>query len=80
MKTIQGFPSTMQDDFQLNLINIIKHGARNFEKQQIVCKTATGMYRYTYAEAYARMQRLASALNSLGIKVGDRVGVMDWNT
>lgn len=80
MKTIQGFPSTMQDDFQLNLINIIKHGARNFEKQQIVCKTATGMYRYTYAEAYARMQKLASALNSLGIKVGDRVGVMDWNT
>jgi fatty-acyl-CoA synthase len=70
----------MQDDFQLNLINIIKHGARNFEKQQIVCKTATGMYRYTYAEAYARMQKLASALNSLGIKVGDRVGVMDWNT
>jgi fatty-acyl-CoA synthase len=70
----------MQDDYQLNLINIIKHGARNFEKQEIVCKMGTGMFRYTYAEAYARMQRLASALNSLGIKVGDRVGVMDWNT
>lgn len=80
MKTIQGFPSTMQDDFQLSVINIIKHGVRNFEKQEIVCKTLSGMFRYTYADSYVRMQRLASALSRLGIQVGDRVGVMDWNS
>lgn len=80
MKVIKGFPSTMQDDYQLNLINLIRHGARNFNKQQIVCKTASGMFRYTYAEAYARIQRLAGALSRLGVGIGDRVGVMDWNS
>lgn len=25
MKAIMGFPSTMQDDYQLNLINLIRH-------------------------------------------------------
>ena len=80
MNIVKGFPSTMQDDYQLNLINIIKHGARNFEKQQIVCKTASGMFRYTYSDAYKRISRLAGALKRLGIGVGDRVGVIDWNS
>ncbi|MEW6441624.1 MAG: long-chain fatty acid--CoA ligase [bacterium] len=80
MKTIQGFPSTMQDDYQLNLINIIKHAARNFDQQEVACKTPTGMFRYTYADAYQRIQRLAGALRKLGVGIGDRVGVMDWNS
>ncbi|GAH31879.1 unnamed protein product, partial [marine sediment metagenome] len=29
---------------------------------------------------YGRMQRLANSLESIGIKVGDRVGVLAWNT
>ena len=58
MEIIKGFPSTMQDDYQLNLINMIKHGARNFEKQQIVWKQGDEMFRYTYADAYNRIKRL----------------------
>lgn len=80
MKIVKGFPSTMQDDYQLNLINLIKHGARNFEKQQIVCKVGDEMFRYTYGDAYKRIMRFANVLKRLDIKIGDRIGVMDWNT
>lgn len=81
MEVIKGFPATSQDDYQLNMINIIKHGARNFGKQQIVTRKSDGsMFRYTYQDAYARIKRLANALYDLGVKVGDRVGVLEWNT
>ncbi len=80
MEIVKGFPSTMQNDYQLNLINIIKHGVRNFDRQEIVCKTGETAFRYTYADAYRRMERLANALKDLGVEVGDRVGVLDWNS
>ncbi len=80
MDIVKGFPSTMQDDYQLNLVNIIKHGARNFEKQEIVCKVGDRTFRYSYGEAYERTRRFANALNALGVSVGDRVGVLDWNS
>ena len=80
MKIVKGFPSTMQDDYQLNMINLIKHGARNFARQEIVTKKASGIFRYTYRDAYERIQRLANALDSLGVEIGDRVGVLEWNT
>jgi fatty-acyl-CoA synthase len=80
MDIVKGFPSTMQDDYPLNVINIIRHGARNFEKQEIACRRGDRMFRYTYADAYGRMMRLAGALEGLGIRVGDRIGVLDWNS
>lgn len=80
MDIVKGFPSTMQDDYQLNLINLIKHGVRNFDKQEIASKVGDGMFRYTYADAYGRMMRFANVLKELGIGIGDRVGVMDWNS
>ena len=80
MKIVKGFPSTMQDDYQLNMINIIKHGARNWAKQEIVTKKADGLLRYTYKDAYERIKRLANALNGLGVEIGDRIGVLEWNT
>ena len=80
MKIVKGFPSTMQDDYQLNMINIIKHGARNWAKQEIVTKKPDGMFRYTYRDAYDRIKRLAGALDGLGVGIGDRIGVLEWNT
>ncbi|MHA1965920.1 MAG: long-chain fatty acid--CoA ligase [Candidatus Thorarchaeota archaeon] len=81
MDLIKGFPSTSQISSQLNILNIIKHAARNFGRQEIVSRKQDGtMFRYSYSDAYERTQRLANSLNSLGVKVGDRIGVLAWNT
>ncbi len=36
--------------------------------------------RFTYAEFRRRVHRLANALTSLGVKPGDTVAVMDWDS
>ncbi|MHA2066730.1 MAG: long-chain fatty acid--CoA ligase [Candidatus Thorarchaeota archaeon] len=81
MDIIKGFPATSQNSSQLNIINIIKHAARNFGRQEIVSRKEDGtMFRYTYSESYERVKRLANSLNSLGVTVGDRIGVLAWNS
>ena len=70
MEIIKGFPSTSQDTYQLNVTNIIKHGARIFGRQEIASRQHDGsMFRYTYKDAYVRMQRLANATERLGLEV-----------
>ncbi len=81
MKTVKGFPATSQDDYQLNVTNIIRQAARSFGGQEIVSRNHDGtIFRYTYKDAWDRMGRLANALSTLGVGVGDRVGVLAWNT
>jgi fatty-acyl-CoA synthase len=81
MEIIQGFPATSQSGSQLNVINIIKHAARNFARQEIVSRNPDGsLFRYTYKDAYNRTQRLANALITLGVEAGNRIGVLSWNT
>jgi fatty-acyl-CoA synthase len=81
MDIIKGFPATSDNSSQLNITSIIKHAARNFGRQEIVSRKHDGtLFRYTYSNAYERMQRLANSLNSLGVNIGDRIGVFAWNT
>ena len=77
---IKGYPSTLMDDYQLNITNIIRHTARNFPEREIVGRTPSGKFRYTYRDAYERVMRAANVLKRLKIEPGDRVGVLDWNT
>ncbi len=80
-KTIRGFPSTMGDGYQLNLIQIIKYAATMFPKREVASRNLDGsMFRYNYLEAYKRISKLANALQDLGVKPGDRVGVMEINS
>ncbi len=81
MSLVHGFPATSQDGYQLNVTNIIRHAARNFADQEIASRKHDGtIFRYTYRQAYDRVGRLANALAGLEVKVGDRVGVLAWNT
>jgi len=60
---------------------ILDHAATYHRDTEIVSRTVEGaIHRYTYAEAERRSKRLARALLRLGIKPGDRIGTLAWNT
>lgn len=78
---VTGLPSTHGDDVQLNTTTLIRHAARTYPEQEIVYRTADGGWdRYTYADAYARIQQAANVLAGLGVGPGDVVGILDWNS
>jgi len=80
-RIVEGCPSTMDDDFQLNTTTLIRHAARTHAEQEIVYRTPDGDWaRYTYRDCYLRTCRTANALRSLGVGPKDRVGVLDWNS
>jgi len=61
--------------------SILKHGARFHHDVEIVSRTVEGpIHRYTYADLERRSKRLANALGALGVRAGDRVGTLAWNT
>jgi len=82
MKILKGFPATSNDDYQLNLLTLIKHAARSFGEQEIVqlLPSSEEVTRITNKKVYQRIKCLANALEGIGVKPGDKVGVLDWNT
>ena len=78
---IDGLPSTSGDNYQLNTSTIIKYAARTFPEVEVISRQIDGkLFRYNYREAHERIKKLANALIRLGVKPGDRIGVMEWNT
>lgn len=78
---VRGLPSTHGDHIPLNTTTLIRHAARSHGDQEIVYRTADGAWdRYTYADAYHRICCAAGSLAGLGVRPGDRIGVLDWNT
>ena len=71
----------LQMDMPLMISGLIEHAALYHGDTEIVARTIEGsLFRYDYAQAHARTKRLAKALIGLGIKPGDRVGTLAWNT
>jgi fatty-acyl-CoA synthase len=73
------FASTM-GDFPLTLQHTLDRAARLFPNREIVTNTADGPQRTTYGAWAKRVNRLAYALEKLGVKQGDRVATLGWNT
>ena len=66
---IKGLPSTMMDDFQLNVINLLQHAAENYGEREIKSRKLDGTLEvFNYKTIYERVKRLANALESLGVK------------
>jgi fatty-acyl-CoA synthase len=81
MKIRKGFPADPGNNYQLNVIKLMEHAIRNFSRQEIISRRNDGtLFRYSYKDSYLRMKKLANALESLGIKIGDRIGVIAWNS
>ncbi|WP_458701094.1 fatty acid--CoA ligase [Sulfurospirillum sp. 1307] len=64
-------------DHQLLIKNIIQTPVVNNPNQEIVYK---GEIRFTYCEFYKRVKKLANYLVSIGIKKGDTIAVMDYDS
>lgn len=62
---------------QLLIKNIIETPLARNSKNEIVYK---GEKRFTYDELYKRVCRLANALSEMGVKKGDTVAVMDYDS
>jgi len=68
-------------DVPLLTTGILRYAAVAHGETQIVSRHVDGVvHRYCYSEAKARCQRLSAALLSLGLRQGDRVGSLLWNT
>ncbi|MFQ5770599.1 MAG: AMP-binding protein, partial [bacterium] len=51
-----------------------------FSRKQISTRLPDGsMHRYSYANFYERVKRVANVLVKLGVKPGDRIGTFAWN-
>ncbi|WP_428700451.1 long-chain-fatty-acid--CoA ligase [Stappia sp.] len=73
-------PGLMQD-WSLTCTRILDHAARNHPGREIVSRSVEGpIHRTTYAEVHARALRLAKRLQADGIREGDRVATLAWNT
>jgi acyl-CoA synthetase (AMP-forming)/AMP-acid ligase II len=64
----------------LLISSIIQHADRHFGANEIVSRRVEGdLHRYTYSACHGRARRLANALASLGVRMGERVATLAWN-
>ncbi len=64
----------------LNIADLIEFAARYHGDTEIVSRRVEGdLHRTNYAEILGRSKRVALALDSMGLAVGDRVGTLAWN-
>jgi len=65
----------------LLIASIIRHAARHHGSAEVVSvMSETHRHRTTYAEVERRSRRLARVLERLGVRPGDRIGTLAWNT
>ncbi|MEM9726854.1 MAG: long-chain fatty acid--CoA ligase [Pseudomonadota bacterium] len=75
-----GIPGLMMD-WPLLTSTITAFMEENFGDQKIVSVVDDlGTFTYTYAECAARVKKLANALKAAGVKPGDRVATIAFNT
>jgi len=71
----------LMQDHPLLIASIIRHAAENHGQREVVSRLGDGsIHRTDYATLERRSRRLAQALESKGIRPGDRIGTLAWNT
>ena len=68
-------------DQPLMVSSLLLHAARFHADTEIVSRTIEGpIHRYTYRDAELRARKFAQVLARHGVKPGDRVGTLAWNS
>jgi len=71
----------LMQDVPLLISSLIQYAASYHGTREIVSQSGQeALHRYTYADAYKRVGKLAHGLNSLGIKTSDRIATLAGNT
>ncbi|MGD1068365.1 MAG: long-chain-fatty-acid--CoA ligase [Vulcanimicrobiaceae bacterium] len=71
----------MMMDAPLMISSIITYASRFHGDTEVVSRSVEGpIHRSTYAQVGARTAQLAHALRALGVRDGDRIGTLAWNT
>jgi fatty-acyl-CoA synthase len=71
----------LMQDHPLLISSLITHAARYHPEVEIVSRTCEGpVVRSNWRDLSKRVARLANALRRLGVKPGDRVASLAWNT
>jgi len=71
--------STMQD-YPLTISSLLEYGAKIHSGSEVLTWTGEEAHHATFSQVAARARKLAAALRRLGIRSGDRVGTLCWNT
>lgn len=72
-------PGTMQP-YALTLDQFLHHAARWHPQAEVVTGTPDGCTRIGYAALYARARRVSTVLQRLGVRPGDHVATLAWNS
>jgi fatty-acyl-CoA synthase len=71
----------LMQDWPLLVSKMLDHGALNHAEREMVTRSVEGpIRRYTLADLRFRALRVAQALERDGVKLGDRIATMAWNT
>ncbi len=72
----------LMQDWPLTVDRILDHAAANFPRREVVTRSVeTGVIsRTTYATLWRRAKQVTNALQEQGVRLGDRVATLAWNT
>jgi fatty-acyl-CoA synthase len=71
----------LMQDWPLLVPTILDHARLNHPTREIVTRTVEGpIHRYAYRDLHGRAKRFAKALTRLGVREGEVVGTLAWNT
>jgi fatty-acyl-CoA synthase len=71
----------LMQDWPLICSRVIDHAARNHPERRVITRSVEGpMHSITYPELRARALKVAQRLEKDGIRLGDRVATLAWNT
>ncbi|MCC6788470.1 MAG: long-chain-fatty-acid--CoA ligase [Hyphomonadaceae bacterium] len=70
----------LMQDRPLLIASLLTHAARFSPSREIVSRSAAGARRYGYRAGDVRARKWAKGLQRLGVRPGDRIASLAWNT
>ena len=71
----------LMQEFPLRVSNIIDHAARYHSNRTIISRSVEGpIVKTTWSKIHLQSKKLTQALKKIGVKKGQVIGVMAWNT